>query len=81
MEPRFLTRAGLARRYQVNRSTIGRALDNAAEAAAEDPTVQVPQPLNQGEPTEVFDVNEFDAFWKQRPRPGRRWPTATDEHW
>jgi hypothetical protein len=72
VEPQALNRSGLARRYGVDRSAVGRALARAAEAARRDPAApRPPQPLNPGEPTEVFDVAAFDAFWAQRPGPGR----------
>ncbi|MBE9500755.1 helix-turn-helix domain-containing protein [Streptomyces sp. GKU 257-1] len=69
--PGPLTRAALARRYSVERSTITRVLQQATSAHAEDPSnPPPPPPLNPGEENEVFDPRHFDAFWAARPRRG-----------
>lgn len=71
-DPVPLSKAALARRYGVDRSAITRALKQAAEAHAKDPSrTPPPQPLNPGEPKGLFDADLFDAFWASRPRRGR----------
>ncbi|MEU0938990.1 hypothetical protein [Embleya sp. NPDC005971] len=74
-----LSRAGLARRYGVARSIVTRTLQQAAKAHAQDPTrTPPPQPLNPGEPIELFDPHVFDGFWYARPGRGR--PRTSDRH-
>lgn len=71
-EAKALTRAGFARRYRVAKTTVNRALDLAVAAAAANPLApQPPQPLNPGDRHPVYAVDEFDHFWKHRPRRGR----------
>lgn len=66
-EPVPLNRAALARRYGVHRSTVTRALREAAKAHATDPSrTAPPEPLNPDEPNELFDPDVFDAFWVSR---------------
>ena len=79
-DPVPLNRAALARRYGVDRSAITRALRQAADAHAADPSRKAPpRPLNPGEPNELFDPGVFDAFWAGRPRRGRPPTTVTKE--
>jgi hypothetical protein len=67
-----LTRAALARKYRVHRSTVTRALQAAAEDHAADAShPQPPSPKNSGGSPELFDQAEFDTFWPTRRRPGR----------
>lgn len=68
-----LSRAGLARRYGVDRSAITRALQAAEDlhARVPDGTPAPPRPLNPGESPELFDFEEFDRFWSNRPLVGR----------
>lgn len=72
-DPVPLNRAALARRYTVDRSAVTRALHQAAAAHSADParTPPPPQPLNPGQPNELFDPDAFDVFWANRPRRGR----------
>ncbi|MBC7299536.1 hypothetical protein [Nocardia salmonicida] len=68
-----LSRAGLARRYNVSRAAITLALQAAKKAHDENPEGfdPPPTPLNPGDIAEVFDPHTFDRFWANRPPVGR----------
>lgn len=69
-----LTVAELARRHNVARSTMGRALRGGRATAdgggPADPGR--PQPVNPGEPQLRYRSDEVDAWWPTRPGLGRR---------
>ncbi|GAB2717538.1 hypothetical protein [Kitasatospora kifunensis] len=68
-----LTRTELARRHNVQPSTVTRALDKAANAyAADSSKPKPPEPLNPDSAHPVYDPDQFDAWWPTRSRPGRR---------
>lgn len=72
--PAEATISELARRHNVHRSTVSRALRggraalDSAPAAAGRPAR--PQPVNPGSPWPRYRTAEFDAWWPTRPGVG-----------
>jgi transcriptional regulator with XRE-family HTH domain len=64
-----LTVAELARRYNVSRSTVSRALTGGRTGR---PGPGAPGPVNPGEPQLRYSAEKVDAWWPSRPRPGRQ---------
>lgn len=71
------TLAELARRYEVARSTVARAVERGREMHAADASVPAPpQPVNPGELQLRYPVALMDAWWPRRPGRGR--PSRAD---
>lgn len=76
-----LTAAELARRYGVARSTVARALTQAAGRHRTDPTTPAPPaPVNPGEPQLRYPAGEMDRWWPHRPGRGRPRRERTTPH-